>query len=93
MICVFRTCMPHCGLKPDLAPHQATPTTPLPASPAPPAVAPHREGRIESKGSASSAEAQNPELDGLEGELQELAQHGQADSFLLYLLGLVLADR
>jgi len=35
----------------------------------------------------------NPELDGLEGKLQELVQQGHADGFLLYLLGLVLADR
>lgn len=44
-------------------------------------------------GSSSSKVSTNPELEGLEGELQELVQQGQADAFLLYLLGLVLADR
>ncbi|KAL4446289.1 hypothetical protein ABPG77_003096 [Micractinium sp. CCAP 211/92] len=52
------------------------------------------EGRVEGKaGSSSSKVSTNPELEGLEGELQELVQQGQADAFLLYLLGLVLADR
>jgi anaphase-promoting complex subunit 8 len=35
----------------------------------------------------------NSELDGLESELQDLAAAGKADGFLLYLLGLVLADK
>ncbi|PSC70628.1 anaphase-promoting complex subunit 8-like [Micractinium conductrix] len=55
------------------------------------------EGRIDSKAAmaatAAAAAAQNPELDSLESELQELVQQGRADGFLLYLLGMVLADR
>ncbi|EFN59736.1 hypothetical protein CHLNCDRAFT_133336 [Chlorella variabilis] len=51
------------------------------------------EERIESKAAGEAAAAANTELDGLEGELQALVAAGQADGFLLYLLGLVLADR
>lgn len=51
------------------------------------------EGRIESKTANQAAEASNPELAALESELQSLVHSGQADGFLLYLLGMVLADR
>lgn len=42
---------------------------------------------------ASGEAASNAELDGLEAQLRGLVAAGQADGFLLYLLGLVLADR
>lgn len=44
-------------------------------------------------GPGEAAAVDNRELDGLEAELQQLVAAGRADGFLLYLLGLVLADR
>ncbi|KAI3429609.1 hypothetical protein D9Q98_005695 [Chlorella vulgaris] len=53
------------------------------------------EERIESKGggAAEASTTCNVDLDSLEAELQQLVAAGRADGFLLYLLGLVLADR
>ena len=66
-----------------------------------PACAPAcREERVEKGGGCGEAAAAaaaiscvNPELEGLERELQAVVGAGQADAFLLYLLGMVLVDR
>ena len=42
---------------------------------------------------AAAGSCINPELEGLERELQAVVGAGQADAFLLYLLGMVLLDR
>lgn len=52
-----------------------------------------REELIELAGALGKADVCNRMLDTLERELEALYQAGQADAFILYVYGLVLADR